>query len=416
MQRVELLIHSLLFTYVPINDTVFSAGEIVTGLESNETATLETFTAGDRLVTTNFTVDTGQRDNFYDIGRLVRKANSPAPVGKLLIVFDYFTHGTGDFFTVDSYSSIPYKDIPTYSATRVDPEVAEPTGEYDLRDAVDFRPRVKDATISSTGITVGSGATAQTYTASKVTSYSFNFESRTFTGTGASTINIPKDGSSFGYDFEHYLSRRDALYLSANGEFIISSGAASEIPEAPKSIDDAMLIANISLPPFVVDRTDVSFDKEDNRRYTMRDIGRLESRIENVEYYTALNLLEKDAQSLQIQDANGLDRFKSGFVVDNFSGHATGDVKHPDYRAAVDMQNGELRPKHFMKNVVMIEENGTEAQRANSQYQKTGSILTLPYESQGCCRINHMQLVVENLNPVLIISHGRVFVKLITFW
>ena len=34
----------------------------------------------------------------------------------------------------------------------------------------------------------------------------------------------------------------------------------------------------------------------------MRDIGRLEKRIQNVEYYTQLSLLEVDAQSLQIQD------------------------------------------------------------------------------------------------------------------
>ena len=32
----------------------------------------------------------------------------------------------------------------------------------------------------------------------------------------------------------------------------------------------------------------------------MRDIGRLEQRIENVEYYTALNLLEQEAQSLEV--------------------------------------------------------------------------------------------------------------------
>jgi hypothetical protein len=62
-------------------------------------------------------------------------------------------------------------------------------------------------------------------------------------------------------------------------------------------------------------------DEEDNRRFTMRDIGRLETRIKNIEYYTQLSLLEADAQSLQIQDADGFDRFKNGFVVDNFTGH-----------------------------------------------------------------------------------------------
>jgi hypothetical protein len=66
--------------------------------------------------------------------------------------------------------------------------------------------------------------------------------------------------------------------------------------------------------------------KQDNKRYTMRDIGRLEKRIENVEYYTQLSLLETQAQSLQIQDAEGFDRFKNGFIVDNFTGHGIGDV------------------------------------------------------------------------------------------
>ena len=51
------------------------------------------------------------------------------------------------FFTVDSYSGVDYKEIPTYTATRVDPEVREPSGEFDLRDTVDFRPRVADATV-----------------------------------------------------------------------------------------------------------------------------------------------------------------------------------------------------------------------------------------------------------------------------
>ena len=46
----------------------------------------------------------------------------------------------------------------------------------------------------------------------------------------------------------------------------------------------------------------------------MRDIGKLEKRIENLEYYTQLSLLEQAAQNLQIQDANGFDRFKNGLL------------------------------------------------------------------------------------------------------
>ena len=62
-------------------------------------------TTGDTDVTDRFSLDTGQRDNFYDVSRLVRKAGKQAPVGRLLITYSYFSHGAGNFFDVDSYSS-----------------------------------------------------------------------------------------------------------------------------------------------------------------------------------------------------------------------------------------------------------------------------------------------------------------------
>ena len=92
------------------------------------------------------------RDTFYDLGSITRKAGIAPPTGRLLIVFDYFTHGAGNYFSVDSYpvgtasNSIDYSEIPMYSAQRVDPDVISPTGEYDLRDSIDFRPRVSDYT------------------------------------------------------------------------------------------------------------------------------------------------------------------------------------------------------------------------------------------------------------------------------
>ena len=76
----------------------------------------------------------------------------------------------------------------------------------------------------------------------------------------------------------------------------------------------------------------------------MRDIGNLEKRIENVEYYTQLSLLESEAQNMQIQDADGFDRFKNGIIVDNFTGHGIGDVSDNDYSVSMDMAAGELRP------------------------------------------------------------------------
>ena len=87
----------------------------------------------------------------------------------------------------------------------------------------------------------------------------------------------------------------------------------------------------------------------------MRDIGKLENRIESLEYYTQLSLLETQAQNLQIQDADGFDRFKNGFIVDNFTGHNIGDPKNRDYKASYGYGKSELRPTFNEDAVQLIE-------------------------------------------------------------
>jgi hypothetical protein len=374
------------------NNKEFLAGETVTGQSSNAQCTIDTLTDGSKNITERFTLDTGQRDNFYDIARIVRKGNAVTPTGRILVVYNYFEHGAGDFFTVDSYS-VDYKEIPTYTATRVDPEVREPSGEFDLRNSIDFRPRVADATMTSA--TSGQGIATK-----KVTSMSFNFGSRSFTGTGGHNTLVPKDNSNIGYDFEFFLARVDTLFLTSEGEFKVASGTPAEDPDAPKPVENAMKLAELTFPAYMLDIDDAKLTKEDNRRYTMRDIGQLEQRIENVEYYTALNLLEQEAQSLEVLDANGLNRFKSGFLVDNFKGHSTGDVQHPDYRNSMDMELGELRPQYKMKGITLSEENTTDAQRTNNNYRKTGDVVTLPYTDIVAVQQPYATRI-ENLNPVL---------------
>ena len=61
------------------------------------------------------------------------------------------------------------------------------------------------------------------------------------------------------------------------------------------------------------------------------------------EYYTQLSLLETQTENLQIQDGDGFDRFKNGFIVDNFTGHGIGDVGNLDYKVSMDMAMGEAR-------------------------------------------------------------------------
>jgi hypothetical protein len=325
-------------------------------------------------ITTRFTLDKGQRDNFYDIGRIKLKTGSITPTGRLLINFDYFSHGSGDYFDVDSYSGvINYEDIPTYTS--------DTTGtDYDLRDCLDFRPRVDDAStvISAT-------------------------QDRQYSGTGASTIDIVQFNSDITSDFEFYLPRIDKIFLDKDGNFKVVSGASSLTPQIPKNLDSAMHLYTVFLNAYTLDTNDLNIQKMDNKRYTMRDIGSLEKRISNVEYYTQLSLLETNAQSLQIQDAEGFDRFKNGFIVDNFTGHGIGDVGNLDYKVSMDMAKGILRPMFNCESVQLIEadDDGTAivaADRTSANYQKTGDLITLPFTEQTLIEQPYASRYV-NVNP-----------------
>ena len=312
--------------------------------------------SGEVDITDRYDLDNGQRDNYYDQGRIKLKSGQLEPSGSLRITFDFFTHGSGDYFDVDSYTGVvSYEGIPSYTS--------DTTGQsLELRDCLDFRPRVADNSFINSG--------------------SFD---RDFDPTdNASTVDVVKFGTDITADFEYYLPRIDKIFLDKEGVFKVLKGASALDPQVPKSLDGAMHLYTLDIPAYTLSTDDIKINIVDNRRYTMRDIGKLESRIENVEYYTQLSLLETAAQNLQIQDGEGFDRFKNGFIVDNFTGHNVGDPRNRDYKAAMDMAKGELRPTFSEDAVKLIEadEDGTAIlaeDRTAASYQKTGDCLTLPY-------------------------------------
>ena len=219
-------------------------------------------TASDTDITDRFEDDNGQRDNFYDIARLERIPGKPTPTGRLLIKFNYYEHGAGNFFSVDSYSGIDYADISAYTS--------DVTGEsLPLRDCLDFRPRVDDAS------TIDSGSV-----------------DRSFDGDGASALNTVKINSDITADLEFYLSKKARVYITSTGKFKVVAGASAIEPTFGDHLDDAMHLYDVDMPAFTFDTSTISITPVDNRRYTMRDIGNLHKRIENVEYYTQLSLLE----------------------------------------------------------------------------------------------------------------------------
>jgi hypothetical protein len=314
-------------------------------------------------VSDHYTFDDGQTLSYYGLSTLKLKPSFSPPNAPVRIEFEYLSHGTGDYFTVNSYSDLDYKKIPHFGTTP-------------LRDCIDFRPRV-----DVTGIA--------------------------YTGSGASTSLVPKRGFDIQADYSYYLARADKIALDFNGNFFSVTGVPSLNPGIPADPTLGMVLYDLNIEPYTFTTSDasVSVVKHDNKRYTMRDIGRLEKRIDTLEYYTSLSMLEQETQSLQIVDsATGLNRFKNGFIVDNFSGHSTGDVASRDYFCSIDMENNELRPFFSMKNINLIEKESTTNARTAANYQLTGDVITLPIIAQPALVTQPYASRLENINPFAIFT------------
>ena len=78
----------------------------------------------------------------------------------------------------------------------------------------------------------------------------------------------------------------------------------------------------------------------------MKDIRKLEERIKNLEYYTSLSLLETTTANLFVTDENGLNKFKSGFFVDNFTSF-TPQEESVKIKNSIDSFQKEVRPSHY---------------------------------------------------------------------
>ena len=313
-------------------------------------------------VTSRYTFDNGQRDTIYDVSRIVLKPGFEATTGQLVIAFDYFEHSQGDFCTIDSYlheAGVGEDEIPTFDSSVL--------GITELKNVIDFRPKV-----DSTAIIPGFLDTA-----------TLERTEGSFAGAGAIISASPAPDLNLEYTFsfsqKQYLDRIDGIFLDKKGNFIVKEGNSSLNPSKPDPIEDAVPLFYAHIPAFTKTSKDVRITPVDNRRYTMRDIGKLEKRIERLEYYTTLSILEQQALNMQVKDEIGLDRFKSGFFVDNFEAHKVGNLKSLDYRCAVDPQQSVLRPQSKEDSVSLVEVNVRDDQRAVSGYKKTGNMVTLPY-------------------------------------
>jgi hypothetical protein len=241
----------------------------------------------------DFVLDNGQRDDSYQNGTLTYVGDTEIS-GIVTVNFKHFTHsGSGTYFSRESYpSTFDYAKIPVYKGNR-------------LSDVLDFR------------------------------------------GTNGSELD---PNTQISLTIDYYLPRYDQLILTRRGEFLINKGVSSLDPALPETPKGSVVLYNLYLPAYTFDARAIDTEYFDHRRYTMRDIGNLEKRIKNIEYYTSLSLLEQEAKDKKIFDGSG-ERFKNGILVDSFTGHNRGAVTDPGYKCSIDYLNGQLRPSFDINNV-----------------------------------------------------------------
>ena len=310
-------------------------------------------------LSSRFTVDNGQRAGFYANGRLVLNGGSTAPSGSVFTRFKHFTHGAGDYFSVNSYTGqVNYEDIPAFQTG--------PRSSVNLRDVIDFR-----SSVDSDGV---------------------------FVGSEAAVNEMPTNGDVFQGDIEYYLPRADKIVITRDGQVKNiqgDNGFGSQIPATP---ENTLGLFELELNAYGLNDSDVAVNVLKAKRFTMSDIAKLENRIDKLEEVTSLSLLEVDTSALLVLDSAGNPRTKSGFFVDNFADRSFSDAQNAEYRAGIDPSRGILSPQIVEENVTLRYDSA-----ASSNTILKGDTVFLNYtETEAISQTTVSG--VENVNPFAVIT------------
>ena len=152
-------------------------------------------------------------------------------------------------------------------------------------------------------------------------------------------------------------------------------------------LDTQMAIAIITLAPYpslspaygnIIGRQDLacSVTPVSTQIYTMRDIGIIDNRVKNLEYYASLTLLESSALNMNIINADGLNRFKNGIFIDTFKDSSESAIlTNPDMKISFDPIELCIRPIYSSKPIYFDYLGGGQSVMSNGK-------ITFAYSTQ----------------------------------
>jgi hypothetical protein len=309
-------------------------------------------------VTSKFILDNGQRNYYYDLGRIILNDES-VPAGTLTVTYQYFEHSSsGDYFCINSYrnsglaspSELDFNSyVPDYYSTT-------DSTKYDLSACYDFRKIIGTA--------------------------------------GDAIMNNTRIVSSMDY----YVSRIDAYGINKSGEITYVRGIPEEIPEFPKFPEETLILGTYYVPAWTGNIKAIKIKQEEVKRYTMRDINNLSSRVGNLEEYVTLNILESDTAKMEIIDpVTGLNRYKLGYLVDDFS-DPTQVADYYNRHFAAEYEDQVLKPaKEWVATEMYLNNSNSR------NHQISDTIVTLPYKEVAFIT-QPFSTKVTNINPFLVIG------------
>jgi len=278
----------------------------------------------------NFSLDIGQRDEIYDHGTVKYIGPTADLPGNVIITFDYFTHSGEGPLTVDSYPASLYGSIPTYTSVT-------DSNKFALRDCIDFRPRRKND---------------EDYQ---------NFD----------TAVIPTSTVTTEVDVTYYLGRMDRIYVTNNlqnyaspyNKFYVETGVDSTnvgVIEEYSSDLTKLSIATLQIPPYCVSAFEVIIRYDDNKRYTMKDIGKIDKLTIKLDKAVKLHSVEIAQIKSIITNDNGESLLKSGILVETFASTDKADLASGYFTSVINKNQRTCYPGSDVYNVDLELLNDTD--------------------------------------------------------
>jgi len=324
-------------------------------------------------VTGEFYLDHRQNQSWLDLGYLYKRPGSGlATPAYMLVQFDYLTTSDTGYRDALSYcssnqaartgvDSTPLANLTTSISSLEVPEVFE-GGYADLLGALDFRPIAANTVAPSTA--------ANTAPLNPSSTLSF--------GDTANTANdrkFPTPGSLLTLDMRPYQGRTDSVLVGEDSAIFALRGPASADPrlrKPPIQPRGCMVVNQLAIPPYPnlpvtmsnfqaeivktrmanqnqpgVTRalrktvgalfSDAQLEAAQPRVYTEADVGNLDRRIAQLEYYTSLSLLESRVMNKTMPSSSNpaAQRYVFGFFADDFSTAVSQATSDPSYAAQV---------------------------------------------------------------------------------